>query len=107
VSVPESGGVSEVQIDNPHVRVTRWILGPGQQTGAHRHEMDYVVVPLVDGQMVVADAHGGVTTHDLKAARAYFRPAGAEHNVRNEQQTPLVFIEVEIRRWQGSGPAGE
>lgn len=105
MSVQESGGVSEVQIDNPDVRVTRWTLGRGQETGVHRHEMDYVVVPLADGQMLITDAHGGVTTHDLQRARAYHRPAGAEHNVRNEQQEPLEFIEVEIRRRQGSGPA--
>jgi beta-alanine degradation protein BauB len=105
VSVQEGGGVSEVQIDNPDVRVTRWTLGMGQETGVHRHEMDYLVVPLVDGQMLITDADGGVTTNDLQAARTYYRQAGAEHNVRNEQEMPLEFIEVEIRRRQGSGPA--
>jgi len=35
-----------VQIDDEKVKVTRWDFSPGAETGWHRHEMDYVVVPL-------------------------------------------------------------
>jgi quercetin dioxygenase-like cupin family protein len=35
-----------VQIDDDKVKVTRWDFSPGAETGWHRHEMDYVVVPL-------------------------------------------------------------
>ena len=34
-----------VQIDDDKVKVTRWDFLPGAETGWHRHEMDYVVVP--------------------------------------------------------------
>ena len=40
-----------VQIDNDKVKVTRWDFLPGAETGWHRHEMDYVVVPLTDGTL--------------------------------------------------------
>jgi len=31
---------SDVQINNPEVRVTEWRLAPGSATGHHIHEMD-------------------------------------------------------------------
>ena len=43
-----------VQIDNERVRVTLWRFAPGEATGWHRHECDYVVVPLVTGRPLLA-----------------------------------------------------
>jgi quercetin dioxygenase-like cupin family protein len=41
-----------VFIDNERVRVTEWRFAPGAAaTGWHRHPMDYVVVPMVDGEL--------------------------------------------------------
>src|SRR5690606_30325656 len=42
---------SDVQIDNDEVRVTEWRLAPGSATGHHRHEMDYVIVPVTNSDM--------------------------------------------------------
>ena len=38
----------DCQIDTPRTRVTRFRLAPGATTGAHRHEHDYVIVPVVE-----------------------------------------------------------
>ncbi len=38
--------VPHVHISEPHVRVTEWRFAPGAETGWHRHEADYVVVPM-------------------------------------------------------------
>ena len=43
---------SKVFIDNERVRVTEWRFAPGAATGWHRHEMDYVVVPMADGDVL-------------------------------------------------------
>ena len=43
-----------VQIDEAEVRVTEWRLPPGH----HRHEYDYVVVPMTDGELTVVVASG-------------------------------------------------
>src|ERR1019366_6649070 len=42
-----------VQIDNNHLRVTEWRFAPGAATGFHRHEHDYLVVPVRDGELKV------------------------------------------------------
>src|SRR5262245_50559735 len=50
--------VPTVQIDNELVRVTEWRFAPGAATGHHRHEMDYVVVPLTTGRLAAVTASG-------------------------------------------------
>ena len=85
-----------VQIDNATVRVTEWRFAPGTATGHHRHEYPYVVVPLTTGQLAITSAEGA-TTSDLVTGRSYFRPAGAEHDVRNANPFEFAFIEIELK----------
>lgn len=86
-----------IEIENAHVRVTRWDLPPDAGTGQHEHLHDYVVVPLVDGQMHVTDVSGTLNVALLEAGSSYFRSAGAVHNVVNGGDRLLSFVEVELR----------
>ena len=88
---------SRVEIDNDKVRVTRWTLRPKEDTGQHRHEFDYVVVPLVQGKMLVANADGSSTSNDVSQGSPYFRESGAEHTVSNSGSDVLDFVEIEVR----------
>jgi mannose-6-phosphate isomerase-like protein (cupin superfamily) len=85
-----------VQEDNDRVRVTAWRLGPGEATGWHRHELDYVIVPLADGTMRIDDG-SEVVERQLAAGSSYFRPAGAEHDVSNGGSGELAFVEIELK----------
>lgn len=88
----------DVQSDNPHTRVTRWHLGTnGGETGHHRHEYDYVIVPITDGILTITDSDG-VKEAPLTAGVSYFRQAGVEHNVANHTAQDIVFVEVEIKK---------
>jgi mannose-6-phosphate isomerase-like protein (cupin superfamily) len=83
------------QVDNARTRVTRHQLAPGAHTGLHRHEYDYVVVPVTSGRMrVVAD--GQENFADISSGVAYFRSAGVEHDVFNGGREEIVFVEVEF-----------
>lgn len=84
-------------IDNDRVRVTEWRFKPGEATGWHRHEFDYVVVPVTNGQLLLKEANGE-RTFDLQLGNPYFREEGVEHDVANPSETEdVVFIEVEIK----------
>jgi quercetin dioxygenase-like cupin family protein len=87
---------SILKIDTDEVRVTEWRLRPGDATGFHRHDFDYVVVPLTSGTLR-AVAAAGETTVPLTPGGAYFRKAGVEHDVVNAGDTPFVFIEIELK----------
>jgi len=88
---------SNLQIDNEKVRVTEWRFAPGAATGYHRHEYDYVVVPLTTGRLLLEEPEGKRYA-ELKAGVSYSRPAGVEHDVVNANDFPFVFVEIEIKR---------
>ena len=90
--------VSQVQVDNADVRVTRWTLAVGDDTGEHRHQYDYVVVPITASRMHITNADGSQMTSDLAPGYSYYRTAGAQHNVRNAGLDILDFVEVEVVR---------
>ncbi|QQN63359.1 cupin domain-containing protein [Bradyrhizobium diazoefficiens] len=88
---------SEVQVDNEEVRVTEWRLAPGSATGHHIHGMDYVIVPVVAGEMTIVALGGERSKAQLAAGKSYFRKAGVQHDVLNETSTEMVFLEIELK----------
>ncbi len=88
---------AKVFIDNERVRVTEWRFAPGAATGWHRHEFDYVVVPLLDGKLRIVTEGDAETIAELKKGVPYFREAGVEHDVINANIYEFAFIEVEMK----------
>ena len=89
--------ISDVQVDTPEVRVTRWHLAPRSATGHHIHEMDYVIVPVTAGELTIVAPDGGRSKAHLGAGQSYFRKAGVEHDVLNESASEIIFLEVELK----------
>lgn len=85
-----------VQIDNEHFRDTEWRFQSGAETGWHRHEFDYVVVPLTTGQLKLQLADGE-SVNELATGQSYTRTAGSEHNVINPGTEEFVFVEIEAK----------
>ena len=83
-------------IDNERVRVTRWLFASGAATGWHRHEYDYVIVPLTDGALALVEPEGERDS-DLVIGAPYFREAGVEHDVVNANDFEFTFIEIEVK----------
>jgi beta-alanine degradation protein BauB len=88
---------SDIQVDTPEVRVTKWRLAPGSATGHHIHEMDYVIVPVTAGEMTIVAPGGERSKAELGIGQSYFRKAGVEHDVLNETGTEIVFLEIELK----------
>lgn len=95
--MPKSAKPTE-QVDNDKVRITKWHFAAGAATGYHRHEHDYVVVPMTTGNLRMLGPDGNTTTAKLVAGQPYFREAGVEHNVINANDGEFEFVEVEIKR---------
>ncbi len=88
--------VARTFIDDARCIVTEWRFAPGAETGWHRHALDYVVVPMYTGRMLLEAADG--TRHaELRAGEPYARDAGVEHNVINANDFEFVFIEIEFK----------
>jgi quercetin dioxygenase-like cupin family protein len=90
--------VATIKIDEPHVRVIEYRFAPGAQTGWHRHGHDYVVVPLLDGQLLLEQPDGTSRVAELHTHQPYARAAGVEHNVINANAFEFAFLEIELLR---------
>ncbi len=88
---------SNVQIDNNRVKVTEWRFPPGGETGWHRHAMEYVVVPITSGLLLLETLQGDIQS-PLTVGVSYTRPMGVEHNVVNDNAHEFVFIEIELKQ---------
>ncbi len=84
-------------IENARVLVTQWRFAPHAETGWHVHAMDYVVVPQTDGVLLLETKEGDRHAR-LAVGQPYYRDAGVEHNVVNDNDFEFVFIEIEVRR---------
>lgn len=88
--------VATRQAETERVIVTEWRFPPGGHTGWHRHDHDYVVVPITTGDLAIwtgtEEVRGGLVT-----GRSYNRAAGVEHDVINPNDTEFVFIEIELK----------
>ncbi len=89
--------IPTLQTDNERTRVTEWRFAPGAATGWHRHDMDYVIVPITTGKLKLIDEDRTESFADLVAGQSYFREAGVEHDVINANDFEFSFVEVEFK----------
>lgn len=89
--------IPTVFIENERSRVTEWrFKKKGDNTGWHRHEYDYVVIPLFDGFLEIDTGSGEKTKAEMKNGVPYFRNCGVEHDVINGNDFECAFVEVEF-----------
>jgi beta-alanine degradation protein BauB len=96
---PMTPARSIVSEDNDQVRVTTWTFqAAGAATGRHRHEFDYIVVPVTGGTFTVTDADGTVREMNQVAGSPYLGVAGTDHDVVSAADREAVFVEIELKR---------
>lgn len=89
---------STIHVDNERTRVTEWRFAPGAATGYHRHEYDYVIVPMATGKLNLIGPDKDENIAELSAGVSYFRNAGVEHDVINANEHEFAFVEVEFKQ---------
>ena len=88
---------STIMIDNSKTKVTEWTFAPGDETGKHIHEYDYIVVPMLDGVLKIINEDGSTSYSELKKGKSYFKKKGVNHNVINYNNFAYSFVEIEIK----------
>ena len=84
-------------VDDARVRVTRFDFVPGAETGWHRHGFDYVITAITDCPLLLEEPGGGSRRVLVPAGSAYRRVAGVEHNVVNDGEAAMSFVEIELK----------
>lgn len=94
-----SAAVPATIIDNDQIRVTTWTFDQdGVATGQHRHDFDYIVVPITGGTFSVTDADDSVHEMIQVAGMPYFHSAGVIHDVTDTSGQKAVFVDIELKR---------
>ena len=103
VSYPETrskknppSAVATVQVDDERELVTECRFAARAETGWHRHEYDYVVVPMTTGKLLL-ETEDGNKEAKLSTGQSYSNKIGVEHKVVNANDFEFVFVEVELK----------
>ena len=86
---------SKVLIENDKTIVTEWLFDVGDSTGHHTHKYNYIVIPMLDGELKVIDNNNNETISKLTKGGAYYREKGVENNVLNNNNLKYYLKEVE------------
>ena len=91
---------TQLLFENERVRVWDLRLAPGESTGLHRHEHDYLYVVIGDGRLQAADAEGNRgEARDMKDGEVRFSEIKGEavHEAFNIGEGPWRNIVVELK----------
>lgn len=84
-------------LENDRTRITQWIFAPGDQTGWHRHEWDYVTVQQSAGHLLLCAPDGGERRVDYEDGRTVAWTAPIEHNAINTSDVEVRVLEIEYK----------
>ena len=87
----------ETLIDDERTCITLFTLKPGEQTGWHRHEYDYVAEQQSEGRLHLDYADGSVLEIDYTPGVAMPVSAPVEHNAINVGDVDIIALEIEYK----------
>ncbi len=98
VKIPEAGLASHsLLFDDARTRITQWVFVPGDQTGWHRHEWDYVTVQQSGGRLRLEGKGGTESFVYYRDGRTMSWTAPIEHNATNVSDDVVRVLEIEYK----------
>lgn len=95
---------TQLLFENDRVRVWDLRLAPGESTGLHRHDTDYLYVVIGDGQLQGRNADGSARpVQDMQDGEVRFRAIDSEdiHEAVNVGDASWRNIVVELKQTKG------
>lgn len=86
-----------VIFENDLVRVWSLTLDPGGRQPWHRHDLNYLIVPLTDGTNEMRFADGRVRDTVETTGQVIFREAGIPHELYNRGEAPYRNVLIEFK----------
>ena len=83
--------------EDEHSRMIHYVIKPGEQTGWHKHEFDYVVVRVSQGTLTSNFADGTSKDFDYEPGTTSAYKAPVEHNEVNTGDTDIIGYEIEFK----------
>lgn len=83
--------------EDEKTRITHWVIQPGEQTGWHLHDFDYVTIQQSTGCLFMEHADGSTREVDYTPGVARAISAPVEHNAINKGDVDIVVLEIEYK----------
>jgi quercetin dioxygenase-like cupin family protein len=85
-------------VDNQKVKVSRWLLQPGERSPVHTHSLDHVYIVVRGTKIREHVSDGRVNDDEQETGRAAFSAGrGKTHWFENAGATPYEMISVELK----------
>jgi mannose-6-phosphate isomerase-like protein (cupin superfamily) len=90
----------EVLLDNDTTRITFHRIRPGEQSGWHLHDTNYVGYHIETAKVRYERGDGSAGEMKSEPGKAFFYDVGDgfEHNVSNDGDTDFVALEIEYKK---------
>lgn len=84
--------------EDERVIVTHWVFKPGEETGWHRHDLDYMPIQMSEGRLRFEFPDGSTREVDYVPRTASIVSAPLEHNAINVSDQEMVALEIEFKK---------
>jgi quercetin dioxygenase-like cupin family protein len=88
----------KILLEDDRMIVTHWVFKPGEQTGWHRHELDYMPIQMSEGRLRFEFPDGSTKDVDYVPRTSSIVKAPLEHNAINVSDVEMVALEIEFKR---------
>ncbi|MBT3399328.1 MAG: cupin [Rhodospirillaceae bacterium] len=87
-----------VVMEDDSMIVTHWVFKPGEQTGWHLHDRDYMPIQLSTGRLLFEFPDGTSREVDYVPNTSSHVAAPVEHNAINIGDVDIVALEIEFKK---------
>ena len=87
----------KVLMEDDKMIVTHWVFKPGEQTGWHLHDTDYMPIQLSTGKLLFEFPDGSTREVVYIPGTSSHVKAPVEHNAINIGDVDIVALEIEFK----------
>ena len=94
---PSTSVAGPVAIENPSVRVYKWVIAPGTVTAMHTHTRPYLIVAVTPMQLMMTAPDGQSRVETVKAGDFHWVNVPVTHSLANEGTVEGQIVEFELK----------
>jgi quercetin dioxygenase-like cupin family protein len=94
---PSASVAGPVALENPSVRVYKWVIAPGAVTAMHTHTRPYLIVAATPIQLKMTAPDGQFRAEQVKAGDFHWVTVPVTHSLANEGSAEGQIVEFELK----------
>lgn len=94
---PSTSIAGPVAVENPSVRVYKWVIAPGTASTMHTHTRPYLIVAATPMQLKMAGPDGQSRAEQVKAGDFHWVTVPVSHSLGNEGSADGLVVEFELK----------